>query len=226
MIKSPQAEDGHTDIANEIMEALARIRIPGEARQVLDFIIRKTYGWHKKNDNIPLSQFVLGTGLKKKYICRAIKKLIDMNLIILNKENKWITNYMFNKNYDIWKPVPKKENVPNKENTIPNKENKYSQKRDTQKKITKETLSKEKERVLLNNYFLQIEKDFSQDELIYKNEFLEYWKEKSPGGKKERWQFEKVFDIKRRFKTWLKNKEKDNFKKQKKSEPKSQYKPL
>jgi hypothetical protein len=45
---NPQAEHGHVDIANEIMEALAKISIPSEARRILDFILRKTYGWHKK----------------------------------------------------------------------------------------------------------------------------------------------------------------------------------
>ena len=57
--------------------------------------------------------------------------------------------------------------------------------------------------------FELIEKDFNPFELKCKKEFLEYWMEKSLNGKKERWQFEKVFDIKRRFRTWL-NK---NFKK-------------
>lgn len=38
--------------------------------------------------------------------------------------------------------------------------------------------------------------------------FLSYWEEKSEGGKKERWQMEKVFDVARRWNTWLGNKEK------------------
>ncbi len=35
--------------------------------------------------------------------------------------------------------------------------------------------------------------------------FLDYWEEKSPNSKKERWQKEKVFDIKRRWARWLQN---------------------
>lgn len=38
-----------------------------------------------------------------------------------------------------------------------------------------------------------------------KQKFLEYWKEKSPGGRKERWEMEKVFDVRRRWKTWTDN---------------------
>ena len=64
-MRSPQLENGHTRLANEIMEALCRFRIPGVERQVLDAIIRKTYGWHKKKDAISLSQFVEMTGVTK-----------------------------------------------------------------------------------------------------------------------------------------------------------------
>ena len=41
-----------------------------------------------------------------------------------------------------------------------------------------------------------------------KTKFLDYWAEKSPGGRKERWQMERVFDIKRRWRTWIANVEK------------------
>lgn len=40
---------------------------------------------------------------------------------------------------------------------------------------------------------------------IITGEFLPYWREKSPGGKKERWEMERVFDPKRRIATWLMN---------------------
>lgn len=33
--------------------------------------------------------------------------------------------------------------------------------------------------------------------------FIAYWTEKSPNGKKERWQMQRVFDIRRRYSTWL-----------------------
>jgi len=114
-LANPQAENGHTDIANEIMDALAKTRIPGEARQVLDFIFRKTYGWHKKEDDISLSQFVDGTGMSKTRVCQAINKLTSMNLItkkgnnVTEKGNGWCSTYCFNKDFHTWKPLPKKE---------------------------------------------------------------------------------------------------------------------
>ena len=104
---NPQVEDGFTKIANEIMEALARTRIPGEARQVLDFTLRKTFGWQKKEDSIPLSQIVLGTGLKKPNVCRAIRKLLGMNLIIVKDKGDDKT-YRLQKDYTKWRPLSKK----------------------------------------------------------------------------------------------------------------------
>ena len=42
-----------------------------------------------------------------------------------------------------------------------------------------------------------------------KLKFLDYWTEKSDGGRKERWQMEKVFDVRRRWNTWLGRVKKD-----------------
>lgn len=44
----PQTENGFTQIANELIEQFARIRIPGEAMQVFWVMLRKIYGFHKK----------------------------------------------------------------------------------------------------------------------------------------------------------------------------------
>ena len=78
---NPQKENGYTAIANELMEALARTRISGEATQVLCVILRKTYGYQKKEDAISLSQFEEATGIKKPEVVRALAKLQMMNVI-------------------------------------------------------------------------------------------------------------------------------------------------
>jgi len=94
---SPQVENGHTDIANEIIDYLCGYRISGEEWQVLWVIIRKTYGWHKKQDWISLSQFCELTQMPKSSVCRAIRKLIVKKVIIKNN-----SVYLFNKNYSMW----------------------------------------------------------------------------------------------------------------------------
>jgi len=100
------------------MEALAGIRIPGEARQCLDVIFRKTYGWKKKEDNIALCQFQKYTGLKKQTIIKARNKLLALNLItVTQKDNRSGQKYRFNKDYDTWKPLSKKITVTQKDNS-------------------------------------------------------------------------------------------------------------
>jgi phage replication O-like protein O len=101
---SPQIEDGFTRIANELMEALARHNVPGEVTRIVLVILRKTYGFNKKEDAIPLSQFCLSTGMKKPNSIRAIKKALAMKLII-RTANGSIPLYRFNKDFDTWQPL-------------------------------------------------------------------------------------------------------------------------
>jgi phage replication O-like protein O len=110
---SPQIEDGYTKIANEIMDALCKIRIPGEERQILDAILRKTYGWNKCEDHISLSQFAESTGMNKPHIIQSIKGLLLKKVItVTENSNGFMKLYKFNKNYDQWVPLPKKVMLP------------------------------------------------------------------------------------------------------------------
>ena len=103
---SPQAENGHVDISNEIVEILARqILSPNEWRCLM-VILRKTWGWHKKTDWISLSQFVLMTGMKKPNVCMALSKLTTKNIIIRTDNDKG-KSYRFQKDYEKWKPLSK-----------------------------------------------------------------------------------------------------------------------
>lgn len=109
---NPQKENGYTAIANEIMEALARFRLPGEARQMLDVIIRKTYGFNKKKDQIATSQFMKATGLHNFSIHRARARLLLAKMITVSKNaNSQILTYSFQKDYDKWIPYAKKHTV-------------------------------------------------------------------------------------------------------------------
>ena len=94
---NPQKENGYTVIANEIMEALCSFRIPGECRQILDCVFRKTYGFHKTEDWISNSQMIEMTGMKKGNASRALSKLIT-NKLVIQSDNK----LRLNKNYQEW----------------------------------------------------------------------------------------------------------------------------
>ena len=41
-------------------------------------------------------------------------------------------------------------------------------------------------------------------------EFIIYWTQKNPKGRKEKWQMEKIFDVNLRFRTFLQNDKKFN----------------
>lgn len=142
----PQTENGFTQIANDLIEQFARIRIPGEAMQVFWVMLRKIYGFHKKSDPIALSQIVAATGLSKIAVCKAVKKLIELNLIT-KKGNKIAAEYAINKHFDTWNPLPKKVTLPKKVMDITQKGNLPLPKKDTTKEtITKETITKERKK--------------------------------------------------------------------------------
>jgi len=144
MCACPQTENGYTKIANELMEALAGIRISGEARQCLDVIIRKTYGFNKKDDYIALSQFALITHLGKTHILRGLLKLKEINIIITQKGNVNGNKYRLNKDFDTWKPLPKKVTLPKKVISVTQKGNaSLPKKGHTKETTTKETITKD-----------------------------------------------------------------------------------
>ncbi len=171
----PQAENGHTDIANEIVEALARIRLSGEEMQCLWVIIRKTYGWHKKEDKISLSQFANMTGIKRQSVLRALNKLSSKKIItIIKNDDRGINKYRFIKDFDKWIPLSKKITVSSKKITpvinIDNqvssllshtKENVYK------RKSTKEkTLSDFPTKTFINLYFESFKTKFGISPII------------------------------------------------------------
>ena len=142
---NPQKENGFTPIANELLEALAKYRIPGEQRQCLDVILRKTYGFNKKQDAISLSQFVEMTGINRQNVIRAIKGLLSKKIIrVIKKDNKLSHIYEFNKYYNQWQSLSKKITLSKKIMNVIKKDNlSLSKKIHTKDTITKDTITKD-----------------------------------------------------------------------------------
>lgn len=106
---NPQLEDGYIRIANEIWQALRKIRIPGEAMQILMVILEETYGWNRKEAMIQNKTFVEKTGISKQHVNRAISKLTELNLVkVAQKGYSIAPTYCFNKDYATWKKVAQK----------------------------------------------------------------------------------------------------------------------
>jgi len=108
-VKSPQAENGHVDIANELVEALFRFNLSAYESRVLWFIFRQTYGWHKKTDRISYTQFEQ-TGLDRRNIGRTIRKLRNRKIITV-AGNGQALEYGIQKDYDLWSPLSKETTV-------------------------------------------------------------------------------------------------------------------
>lgn len=98
---NPQAEDGYTRLANEIVQALMRTNLSAYQSRILWAIWRRTYGWHKKEDHIPGSQLVKMTGISKGHVCRALKEL-KLRRIVTQSGN----GLAFNKDYQRWQKLP------------------------------------------------------------------------------------------------------------------------
>lgn len=128
---SPQIENGHIDIANELVEALARTQLSGYESRVLWALWRKTWGWVKKDKkgktiyditkngkrqlvklkkaSISSKEWVRITGLHKSHISRTLRGLYLRNIVIkLDNEKKW----GFQKNYNKWLAPIKRDLLP------------------------------------------------------------------------------------------------------------------
>lgn len=191
-MESPQLENGYTRIANEIYDAFCKIRISGEERQVLDCILRKTYGWNKCEDAISLSQFESMTGIQKPHIIRAINGLLSKNMIsVANIGNNKTKVYKFIKDYSIWRSLPKKATLPKMATTIAKNGNNSLPKmvptKDTIKDNTKDNTKKPKK--------LAVEKIKFKDSVFLTQQEIEKLQSKFSNG-----DFEKAIDILNNYK--------------------------
>jgi len=101
MTENPEVKDGYTPIANELMEAFSRLSLTQYEFRVLIVVLRKTYGWSKKEDCLSLSQISEISGIKKPHVSRALTLLRQRN-IVTPRGNK----IGLNKYWSQWKELP------------------------------------------------------------------------------------------------------------------------
>lgn len=95
-------------VKNDWWDALIKHRLAGEQRQVLDYIIRMTYGWRRKIVELSIKEFVQATGIKAPNICRAINSLEEKRMInVIKNDNRRCPTYQFNKYFTKWKTLSK-----------------------------------------------------------------------------------------------------------------------
>ena len=122
--KDLQLENGnYTRIVNKVIDELVKAPLLGAELAICFFILRKTYGYNKKEDEISLSQFQSGINRSRPTITKALKNLQLVNILKLVKpgNTKGACNiWLFNKYYKTWNLVKIPQLV--KDRTKPSKE--------------------------------------------------------------------------------------------------------
>lgn len=98
---SPQVEDGHTRIANELLEGLCRAGLSARQWAVVMAVVRKTYGYGKKADDISLGQLSSMTGIAKPHVSRAVNDLIAAG-VLRRTAGTFGNSLSLNKRYKQW----------------------------------------------------------------------------------------------------------------------------
>jgi phage replication O-like protein O len=109
---SPQVEDGYTRIANELLEALIDIRMPGEVRRVFDFILRMTYGYHRKTFDTTQRKISRRLNTSQQRVFEALRWLTRANMVVNTKNrvdlsSDCLTTLGIQKRYRLWSPTRK-----------------------------------------------------------------------------------------------------------------------
>jgi len=131
---SPQRENGHVRVANELVEAFQRLHLSGNQWRLLWVILRLTYGWNKKTDYISLTTFEKCTGLKRWNLKRNLDDLFHREIIIRDNSG-YIIKYGLQKDYTKWKTSIKNNTSIKNDTTTGIKNNtKTSIKNDTHKR--------------------------------------------------------------------------------------------
>lgn len=102
---SPQTENGFTRLADELLDALIRYPFTKRQYKVLLAVIRKTYGFQKREDDITAPQLAAITGLDRANVIRAINELVALN-VIYKRAGQYGQMLKINKDYETW-AVPK-----------------------------------------------------------------------------------------------------------------------
>jgi phage replication O-like protein O len=212
--------DKYTKISNELIEhGFYKFRLPGECWQILWFIIRKTYGFKKKEDQIAQSQIVEATGIMRQNVSRAIKKLKEMNVVyVIKTDYNGAAIIGLNKDYEKWSSVIKTDYKKSGKDVIKNatrcnqnglqnviKTDAYKRNKERKKEKPRSARQKDNEKSLVER-----QKIFKYDCAAFLDKFgkemiahfYDYWREPNKSKTKMRWERETTWDLNLRLLNW------------------------
>jgi DNA-binding transcriptional regulator YhcF (GntR family) len=164
-------------------------------------------------------------GIHRTTVIRAIKKLEDWGIIAI-KKNKKENGTQANNIYTLlakteWKDKPsstEQHGLPSSteqqavsfsaQNRVAQSDTNYTHINKTHRTIHKnpnKDFFELKDTSVLDDFREKIDNATLEEEV---KKFILYWTEKSPNGKKQRWEMQKTFDVKRRLFTWFSNQNK------------------
>ena len=189
----PQLENGYLRVANELFDAV--LKFPFTKRQLLIVlaVIRKTYGYGKKSDDMSLSQIEEITGVARPHCSPTINDLAEMK-VLLKRSGQYGQVIGLNKKYSEWEVLPKRSLLPKRSRSVTKTVTKVLPKRSIQKTTPKDNTKRHTaKKIIMSEDFKPKDRTY---ELITKagisksfadsllDEFIFYWrerKEKRPG---------------------------------------------
>jgi phage replication O-like protein O len=104
---APQLENGFLRVALEIEDALLLKIDTFRHEKVVRAIIRKTYGYNKKEDDITISQIAEMVGIHRNHVGKALRELEEMRVINPVRAGRYGLILGLNKRHHEWKRLEK-----------------------------------------------------------------------------------------------------------------------
>lgn len=144
---NPQTEDGYTRIANELLEAIIRFDFSKRELNVLLHIIRKTYGFGKKVDDMTLTQIANATGIDLGNVSKAVNALV-LKKVLSKRQGYYGFLIGVNKDYGHWINSLKQQGVVETTSLVCQNDNSGLLEQQPQKKLSKETIKRDAQNTL------------------------------------------------------------------------------
>lgn len=146
---APQLEDGYTRLANELLEAILGLGFTQRQMLVVLAVIRKTYGYGKKQDDMSAAQIGQICKMERNHVTEVIGQLVQMN-VLTRASGSYGLVLGINKRHSQWiKPVAKKPRASPNSGLVPSWDEgspKLGQVDSPNLGHTKENLSKENQK--------------------------------------------------------------------------------
>lgn len=101
---NPQVENGHLKVANEVWDHLMSAELTGAEFRIAFAVIRKTWGWKRKEHEVSLAEFMAMTDLPHRTVANAMVSLLAKNILTQARGGgrSRPSTWSFNKDWESW----------------------------------------------------------------------------------------------------------------------------